>query len=86
MDRLPDFIVPPPDPQETAPPKSWEKIVARLGLELPPDYKAFINRYGTGSFDDFIIIYNPFADNEYPNLFYALDTLHQADHPVAPRS
>jgi len=38
-----------------------------------------IDDYGTGSFDDFIIVYSPFAQNEYLNLFYALDTLHLAD-------
>jgi len=79
MDRLLDFIAPPSNPKETGTPKSWEKIEARLGLQLPSDYKAFIDHYGTGSFDDFIIVYNPFAGNEYLNLFYALDTLHQAD-------
>ncbi len=60
-------------------PKSWEKIGIRLGLQLPPDYITLIDRYGTGSFDEFIFVYNPFAENEYLNLFYALDTLHQAN-------
>lgn len=79
MDRLVSFIVPPEEPKETGSPKAWEKTEARLGLKLPSDYKTFIDRYGTGSFDDFLMVYNPFAADEYRNLFYALDTLHQAD-------
>ena len=79
LELLTQFISPPSEPHETETLKSWEKIEQRLGILLPPDYKAFINYYGTGSFDDFIIVYNPFAQNEYLNLFFALDTLHQAD-------
>jgi len=79
LERLIQFILPPSEPYETVTPKAWEKIEQRLGIPLPPDYKAFINDYGTGSFDDFIIVYNPFAQNEYLNPFFALDTLHQAD-------
>ena len=82
MQSLPDIILPPLKPREIGTTKAWEKIESRLGLPLPPDYKAFIDQYGTGSFDDFIIIYNPLAQNEYLNLFYALDVLHQADQQV----
>ena len=82
MDQLLNFIAPPPNPKETGTPKSWEKIETRLGLQLPPDFKTFIDQYGTGSFDDFIIVYNPFAQNEYLNLFFALDTLHQAHEKI----
>jgi hypothetical protein len=82
VNRLQHFVPPPRQPKEAGSPKTWEKIEARLGLSLPSDYKAFIDHYGTGSFDDFIIVYNPFAQNEYLNLFYALDTLHQANQQV----
>lgn len=79
MNQLRDLISPPQNPQDSGKPKAWEKIEKRLGILLPPDYKDFIDIYGTGSFDDFVIVYNPFAQNEYLNLLYALDTLHQAD-------
>ncbi len=79
LELLMQLIPPPSGPCETATPKAWEKIDARLGIELPPDYKALIDCYGTGSFNEFIFVYTPFAQNEYLNLFYALDTLHQAD-------
>ena len=78
MDQLLNLITPPQNPDETGTPKSWEQIEARLGLQLPPDYKALIDHYGTGSFDEFIFVYSPFTQIEYLNLFYALDTLHQA--------
>jgi hypothetical protein len=79
MDPILNFSTPPQNPAETGTPKSWKLIEARLGLPLPPDYKSLIDHYGTGSFSDFVYVYNPFAESEYLNLFYALDTLHQAD-------
>ncbi|HBX68381.1 MAG TPA: hypothetical protein DEH25_03075 [Chloroflexi bacterium] len=72
-------VPPPPNPRETGTPKTWEKIEARLGVALPPDYKALINRYGSGSFDNFITVYNPFAEDEERNPFYVLDVLHLAN-------
>lgn len=39
-----------------------------LGMILPLDYKKFINKYGTGSINDFIWILNPFSENENLNL------------------
>ena len=79
MNQLLDLITAPLEPREIGSPKLWEKVESRLGLQLPPDYKSLIDAYGTGTFDDFIIVYNPFAQNEYLNLFFALDMLHQAD-------
>jgi hypothetical protein len=78
-ERITQIVATPADPRETGTPKNWEEIEKRLGLQLPQDYKIFVDAYGTGSFGNFIIVYNPFAENEYLNLFYALDTLHQAD-------
>ena len=74
-----EYIPPPSDPKEIGTQKSWGRIEARLGLALPSDYKTLISNYGTGSFGNLINVYNPFAQNEYLNLFYILDTLHQAD-------
>jgi hypothetical protein len=72
-------IVPPPEtPKETGSPKAWEKIDQRLGLTLPQDYKDIIDHYGTGTFNNFITLYNPFAENESLNLFHALETHHRA--------
>lgn len=79
MDQFQNLVVPPLNPQEAGTLKSWEKIERRLGIALPEDYKSLIDGYGTGSFDDFILVYNPFTQNEYLNPFFALDTLHRAD-------
>ncbi|HEU4962862.1 MAG TPA: SMI1/KNR4 family protein [Bacilli bacterium] len=39
-----------------------------LGTSLPPDYKEFIDMYGTGSINEFLWVLNPFEKNEYLNL------------------
>jgi hypothetical protein len=73
------LIAPPPTvPVETGSPKQWAVIQNRLGTPLPTDYKKFIDRYGTGSFNNFIIPYNPFAKNESLNIIQALDAHHLA--------
>jgi hypothetical protein len=79
MNRLFHLIAPPAKPVETVTPKSWKETEAFLGVPLPADYKDLIDHYGTGSFGDLITVYNPFTQIEYLNLFYALDTLQQAD-------
>jgi len=86
MSQLFKLVTPPRNPFETGTPKAWEKIEIRLGSALPADYRTFIDCYGTGSFDDIISVYNPFTQNESLNLFYALDTLHQASRQTRLRS
>lgn len=78
ISQLIQLIPPPKAPIETGTPKRWEKAQERLGIIFPGDYKAFIDRYGTGTFNHYIIPYNPFAANEYMNLFQALDAHHRA--------
>lgn len=48
--------------------ESWRAIQDSLGLELPKDYRDFIDAYGTGRIDDFIWVLSPFAKNQYLNL------------------
>lgn len=78
LNRLRAIAPPPAVPKETGTPKTWDKVEQRLGIPLPAEYKAFIDHYGTGGFDGFIDLYNPFAANDYYNLFQALDAHHQA--------
>jgi hypothetical protein len=40
-------LVPPPD--EPPPPVDWDAAHAALGVELPADYRALVDRYGAGS-------------------------------------
>ena len=79
MNPLFDLISPPQKPVETGTSKSWQESEAFLGIPLPSDYKDLIDHYGTGSFGDLIMVYSPFTQIEFLNLFYALDTLQQAD-------
>ena len=76
---LTPVIPAPARPRGTGTPNTWEKVEHEFGLRLPADYKQLIDQYGTGRFGDFIRLYNPFAETEEDNLFYALDTLKQAE-------
>jgi hypothetical protein len=78
LQQLLSTAPPPENPNETGSSKAWEKIDQRLGVKLPKDYKNLINHYGTGSFNDSITLFNPFAGNESLNLFHALETHHKA--------
>jgi hypothetical protein len=79
LPQLRELIQPPGKPQETGTPKKWEKFERRLGTPLPPDYKDFIDFYGTGTFNNLILPLNPFAENEYLNMMATLDAHHQAN-------
>ena len=76
-------IVPPPHPPvETGSPKRWQRAAQRLGTPFPEDYKSFIDTYGTGVFNDFLLPYNPFSTLDEVNIFLVLDTHHQANRLV----
>lgn len=45
----------------------WESIEARLGFDLPSDYKAFVDTYGPGQLGD-ITIAGPVGDSSLGNL------------------
>jgi hypothetical protein len=79
-------VPPPQNPIETGTGKTWEKIQQSLGLHLPEDYKAFINCYGSGIFNNFLIPYNPHAKNETFNLTHALDTHHRSSRKTTKAS
>jgi hypothetical protein len=82
LERLIQIASPPAPPVETGSPKQWNLIQKRLGTPLPTDYKKLIDRYGTGTFNNFIVPYNPFAKDDSLNLFQALDTHHQASRQI----
>lgn len=52
------------------PDQEWQHIEANIGIILPYDYKEYIRYFGTGSFADFLYIYNPF--DEEMNLVQAI--------------
>ncbi len=60
--RLLRRLLPPPKrPLENQ--GDWSAIEEELQIELPDDYKQFIELYGTGSISNFINVYNPFTSN-----------------------
>jgi hypothetical protein len=76
-------IVPPPNkPVETGSPKQWQLVQNRLGTPLPEDYKTFIDTYGTGAFNDFLLPYTPFSTLEEVNTFLVLDTHHHTNNLI----
>jgi hypothetical protein len=63
--RLEMIVIPPEKPTEVPEDYEWNDVELKL-TPLPSDYHEFINRYGTGSLDSFIWIFNPSSLN--PNL------------------
>jgi SMI1-KNR4 cell-wall len=68
LDRLRRLAPPPDTPIETGHPARWPAVEAAIGTTLPADYKVFIATYGTGMFDDFLYVFNPFAGDADVNL------------------
>jgi hypothetical protein len=71
MDALAKLIrmVPPPDrPFETGDGGAFTEVEASLRLSLPEDFKELIRTYGSGQWQGFWFVLNPFAANEYGNL------------------
>jgi len=50
-------LVPPPSRQLGQP--DWDAVEARLGTQLPSDYRWLVERYGPGSFDEFLHVFQP---------------------------
>ena len=65
--ELLEVLPPPSQPKEIGNPGAWIKVERSLRIEVPDDYKAFISTYGTGWIGKFIIIWNPFAKNNFVN-------------------
>lgn len=62
-------MVPPPlEPVCSGCVDGFSGVEQMLGIELPPDYKNLILRYGDGCWQNFWWILNPFSSNKYLNL------------------
>ncbi len=58
-------VAPPPSvPVETGTPEDWARAEAELGLPLPPDYREFLQAYGSGCFQRFLWVLNPLSEDE----------------------
>lgn len=62
IERLTALLPPPAARHDVAP--DWTAIEARLGTPLPPDYRAFVDRYGAGRIAGFLWIFVPDAPAE----------------------
>jgi hypothetical protein len=67
ISQLRQVLPPPNSPTEVPPTRPWAQIEDEVG-PLPRDYKDFIEEYGTGVIDDFIMVFTPFASNRHLNL------------------
>ena len=68
MKRLSEMVPPPAEPFEVGNLENFAKVEAELGLALPADYKQVILTYGSGQWQGFWYILNPFTKNEFLNL------------------
>jgi hypothetical protein len=73
LDRLLSITPPPATPLEPGVPDGWPWVEAELGTALPEDFKRFTELYGSGKFDDFLYLLNPFAADPAGNLVAARD-------------
>jgi hypothetical protein len=73
LQRLRELLTPPADPVEPGRPDGWAAVEAAIGTELPGDFKAFTERYGSGKVDDFLYLFNPFTAGQDGNLLVEKD-------------
>ncbi|MCP4247707.1 MAG: SMI1/KNR4 family protein [bacterium] len=61
IEHLTKIFPPPKLPLETGSDQDWAPTEQAIGANLPDDFKAFTNLYGTGYINEFLWIRNPFA-------------------------
>jgi SMI1-KNR4 cell-wall len=66
-----EVLTPPNQPTNTGSPGQWVEAERFLGTLLPSDYKAYIQRFGSGIIGAFIRPFNPFTMNSVLNLIHA---------------
>ena len=57
LDELVTTVPPPQD--RSSPFRQWEELELRLGVSVPRDYKAIVEAYGPGCFDEFLHVLQP---------------------------
>lgn len=70
LDRLRKLAPPPEKPVETGAPDAWGEVERTVGTPLPADFKAFTDLYGSGTFDGFLYLFNPFTAGQDGNLLH----------------
>jgi hypothetical protein len=70
VESLRRLIPPPHFPVARPTPDGWQPVEQRLRLQLPNDYKLFIESYGAGGVDGFLWVFSPFIANKNLNLIH----------------
>ncbi|MEU7967399.1 SMI1/KNR4 family protein [Streptomyces sp. NPDC049097] len=84
MNNLRDLqtICPPPT-VPVAQPHDWEQVEHEVGFQFPKDYKELVERYGQGSYAQFIDVFQPGSSFPAVDIKVApgeiLETLHSVD-------
>lgn len=60
-------LAPPPDFVSAATPEQWQELEHSLGLQIPMDFKQFVDTYGNGRFADFLTVYDPWYMRKHPH-------------------
>jgi hypothetical protein len=68
LKRLVKMVPPPAAPFEAGAAADFARVEAELGLELPEDYKRLVLTYGSGQWQEFWVVLNPFTANEHISL------------------
>ncbi len=68
IEDLEAVLVPPGHPVETGCQEGWVQVEQALGVALPLGYRRFVDIYGTGAINEFLLILNPFAEDPLSNL------------------
>ncbi len=61
IQELAKVVEPPAKPLDVPKRPDWEGVENQLALALPPDYRAFLMAFGSGSFGGFLFVLNPFS-------------------------
>ncbi|WP_309111652.1 hypothetical protein [Saccharothrix sp.] len=65
IERLVAVVPPPPGRRSSI---DWTRVSAELSVELPADYVELIEVYGSGQFDEYLYLLEPFCFNPYYDL------------------
>ncbi|WP_338605165.1 SMI1/KNR4 family protein [Saccharopolyspora sp. SCSIO 74807] len=61
LDQIKSIVPPPAEPSVAV--SDWDQVEGELGLRLPSDYKGLVADYGAGSFDEFLLVLQPYEEN-----------------------
>lgn len=78
LEKLVRMVPPPKHPVEVGDNEAFAIVERELGVALPSDFKRLIQSYGSGQWQDFWYVLNPFSANRYLNLVQQATVLRPA--------